>query len=160
MFMGCEFGQWREWNHDESLDWNLLQYAEHSGIQTWVRDLNHLLATQPALHQVDFDHTGFEWIDCSDFEGSVVSFIRRARDASEFVIVAVNFTPIPRHAYVIGVPEAGPYVELLNSDADVYGGSNLGNAGVIESAPEPAHGRPHRLTLTLPPLACLILKKA
>jgi 1,4-alpha-glucan branching enzyme len=160
MFMGCEFGQWREWNHDESLDWHLLQYAEHRGIQHWVRDLNRLLAEQPALHQVDFDHTGFEWIDCSDFEGSVVSFIRRAHDHSDFIVVAVNFTPIPRQEYVIGVPEEGRYVELLNSDSEIYGGSNLGNAGVIPSEPNPAHGRPHRLSLVLPPLACLILKRS
>ena len=129
MFMGCEFAQWREWNHDESLDWHLLEYPEHRGIQQWVRDLNRTLAEQPALHQVDFDHTGFEWLDCSDFEGSVVSFIRRAHDPSDFVVVAVNFTPVPRQDYVIGVPEPGRYVELLNSDAEIYGGSNLGNAG-------------------------------
>ena len=159
MFMGCEFGQWREWDHDESLDWHLLQYAEHRGIQHWVRDLNRTLKEQPALHQVDFDHTGFEWIDCSDFEGSVVSFIRRAHHSSDFVLVAVNFTPVPRHDYVIGVPEAGRYVELLNSDGEMYGGGNLGNSGVIQSEPTPAHGRPHRLSLVLPPLACLILKR-
>ncbi|MEO5740182.1 MAG: 1,4-alpha-glucan branching protein GlgB [Vicinamibacterales bacterium] len=160
MFMGCEFGQWREWNHDESLDWHLLQYPEHIGIQRWVRDLNATLVAQPALHQVDFDHTGFEWIDCSDFEGSVVSFIRRAHDPSDFVVVAVNFTPTPREAYVIGVPEPGLYVELLNSDAEMYGGSNVGNVGGIYSQPDPAHGRPHRLSLVLPPLACLILKRS
>ena len=159
MFMGCEFGQWREWGHDESLDWHLLQYAEHRGIQHWVRDLNRTLKEQPALHQVDFDHTGFEWIDCSDFEGSVVSFIRRAHHSSDFVLVAVNFTPVVRHDYVIGVPEAGRYVELLNSDGEIYGGGNLGNSGVIQSEPTPAHGRPHRLSLVLPPLACLILKR-
>ena len=159
MFMGCEFAQWREWNHDESLDWHLLQYPEHRGVQQWVKDLNHLLASQPALHQVDFDHTGFEWIDCSDFEGSVVSFIRRAHDPSDFVVVAVNFTPVPRHGYVIGVPEAGAYVELLNSDAEAYGGGNVGNSGVIQSEATPAHGRPHRLSLVLPPLGCLMLKK-
>ena len=159
MFMGCEFGQWREWGHDESLDWHLLQYAEHRGIQHWVRDLNRTLKEQPALHQVDFDHTGFEWIDCSDFEGSVVSFIRRAHHSSDFVLVAVNFTPVVRHDYVIGVPEAGRYVELLNSDGEMYGGGNLGNSGVIQSEPTPAHGRPHRLSLVLPPLACLILKR-
>ena len=159
MFMGCEFGQWREWGHVESLDWHLLQYAEHRGIQHWVRDLNRTLKEQPALHQVDFDHTGFEWIDCSDFEGSVVSFIRRAHHSSDFVLVAVNFTPVVRHDYVIGVPEAGRYVELLNSDGEIYGGGNLGNSGVIQSEPTPAHGRPHRLSLVLPPLACLILKR-
>jgi 1,4-alpha-glucan branching enzyme len=159
MFMGCEFGQWREWDHDESLDWHLLQYAEHRGIQHWVRDLNRTLKEQPALHQVDFDHTGFEWIDCSDFEGSVVAFIRRAHHSSDFVLVAVNFTPVVRQDYVIGVPEAGRYVELLNSDGEMYGGGNLGNSGVIQSEPTPAHGRPHRLSLVLPPLACLILKR-
>ena len=124
-----------------------------------MRDLNRTQAEQPALHQVDFDHSGFEWLDCSDFEGSVVSFIRRAYDPSDFVVVAVNFTPVPRPDYVIGVPEPGHYVELLNSDAGIYGGSNLGNAGGLESTPVPAHGRPHRLSLMLPPLGCLMLKR-
>ena len=160
MFMGCEFAQWREWSHDESLDWHLLEYQDHRGIQQWVRDLNRTLAEQRALHQVDFDHTGFEWLDCSDFEGSVVSFVRRAYDPSDFVVVVVNFTPVPRPDYVIGVPEAGRYVELLNSDGEIYGGSNLGNGGGIQSEPTPAHGRPHRLTLVLPPLGCLMLKRA
>ena len=159
LFMGGEFGQWREWNHDESLDWHLLEEPGHQGIQQWVRDLNRTLAEQPALHEVDFDHSGFEWLDCSDFEGSVVSFIRRAHDPWDFVVVVVNFTPIPREGYVVGVPEPGRYVELLNSDAGIYGGSNLGNAGAIESQPEPAYGRPHRLSLLLPPLGCLILKR-
>jgi 1,4-alpha-glucan branching enzyme len=159
MFMGSEFAQWREWHHDESLDWHLLQYADHRAMQQWVRDLNRTLAEQPALHQVDFDHTGFEWIDCSDFESSVVSFIRRAHDRSDFVVVAVNFTPVPRHGYVIGVPEPGRYVELLNSDAEIYGGSNLGNGGALHSEPVPAHGRPHRLSLVLPPLGCLMMKR-
>jgi 1,4-alpha-glucan branching enzyme len=160
MFMGCEFAQWREWNHDESLDWHLLQYKDHQGIQQWVRDLNRTLAEQRALHQVDFDHTGFEWLDCSDFEGSVVSFVRRAYDPSDFVVVVVNFTPVLRHEYIIGVPEGGRYVELLNSDAEIYGGGNLGNSGALQSEDTPAHGRPHRLTLTLPPLGCLMLKRA
>ena len=159
MFMGCEFAQWREWNHDESLDWHLLEYQDHRGIQQWVRDLNRTLAEQRALYQVDFDHTGFEWVDCSDFEGSVVSFVRRAYDPSDFVVVIVNFTPVPRPDYVIGVPEAGHYVELLNSDAEIYGGSNLGNGAGIQSEQTPAHGRPHRLTLVLPPLGCLMLKR-
>jgi 1,4-alpha-glucan branching enzyme len=160
MFMGCEFAQWREWSHDESLDWHLLEYKDHQGIQQWVKDLNRTVAEQPALHQVDFDHTGFEWIDCSDFEGSIVSFVRRAHNPSDFVVVVVNFTPVPRHQYVIGVPESGRYVELLNSDAGIYGGSNLGNGGGIQSEATAAHGRPHRLTLTLPPLGCLMLKRA
>jgi 1,4-alpha-glucan branching enzyme len=159
MFMGDEFGQWREWDHDQSLDWHLLYDEGHAGIQQWVRDLNHCLQQQPALHQVDFEYTGFEWLDCSDFEGSVVSFVRRAHDRTDFVVVVANFTPVPRLEYIVGVPEAGRYVELLNSDSAIYGGSNLGNGGTLETAPEPAHGRPHRLSLTLPPLACLILKR-
>jgi 1,4-alpha-glucan branching enzyme len=158
MFMGSEIGQWDEWNHDKSVDWHLLQYPEHQGIQRWVKDLNRTLAEEPALHQVDFDHTGFEWLDCSDFESSIISFVRRAHDASNFIVVAVNFTPVPRHNYVIGVPEAGRYVELLNSDASIYGGSNLGNSGAVETEPVPAHGRPHRLSLLMPPLACLLFK--
>jgi len=159
MFMGDEFGQWREWDHDRSLDWHLLEDEGHAGIQRWVRDLNSCLREQPALHRVDFEYTGFEWLDCSDFESSVVSFVRRAHDRSEFVVVAVNFTPIPREQYVVGVPEAGRYVELLNSDSAIYGGSNVGNLGGLNTEPTPAYGRPHRLLLTLPPLACLILKR-
>jgi 1,4-alpha-glucan branching enzyme len=159
MFMGDEFGQWREWDHDQSLDWHLLQDEGHAGIQRWVRDLNHCLAAQPALHQVDFEYTGFEWLDCSDFESSVVSFVRRAHDRSDFLVVAANFTPVTREGYVVGVPEPGRYVELLNSDSAIYGGSNAGNLGALETQPLPAHGRPHRLSLTLPPLACLILKR-
>ena len=108
---------------------------------------------------MDFDYTGFEWLDCSDFEGSIVSFVRRAHDHSSFVVVAVNFTPVARHEYVVGVPAPGRYLELLNSDAAIYGGSNLGNSGAIETEPTPAHGRPHRLLLTLPPLGCLFLKR-
>ena len=159
MFMGDEFGQRREWDHDESLDWHLLNDQGHAGIQRWVRDLNRCLVEQPSLHQVDFEHTGFEWLDGSDFEGSVVAFVRRARDRSDFVVVAVNFTPVPREDYVVGVPDAGRYVELLNSDAEIYGGSNLGNAGALDAEPIPAHGRAHRLRVLLPPLACLILKR-
>jgi 1,4-alpha-glucan branching enzyme len=159
MFMGDEFGQWREWDHDQSLDWHLLDDEGHAGIQRWVRDLNACLRDQPALHEVDFEYTGFEWLDCSDFESSVVSFVRRAHDRSDFLVVAVNFTPVPREQYVIGVPEAGRYVELLNSDSTVYGGSNLGNGGGLHTEATAAHGRPHRLLLTLPPLACLILKR-
>jgi 1,4-alpha-glucan branching enzyme len=159
MFMGDEFGQWREWDHDQSLDWHLLDDEGHAGIQRWVRDLNRCLLQQPALHQEDFEYTGFEWLDCSDFESSVVSFVRRAHDRSDFLVVAVNFTPVPRLEYVVGVPEPGRYVELLNSDSAAYGGSNLGNGGGLDTEPTPAHGRPHRLLLTLPPLACLILKR-
>ncbi|HEY5275660.1 MAG TPA: 1,4-alpha-glucan branching protein GlgB, partial [Coriobacteriia bacterium] len=129
MFMGDEFGQWREWSHDESLDWHLLADAGHAGIQRWVRDLNDCYQREHALHEVDFEPAGFEWIDCSDHESSVVSFIRRARDPKDFVVMVMNFTPVPREDYIIGVPEAGRYLELLNSDAGSYGGGDLGNAG-------------------------------
>jgi 1,4-alpha-glucan branching enzyme len=159
MFMGAEFGQWREWSHDEALDWHLLDDPAHAGIQQWVRDLNHRYGQEPALHEVDFEHTGFEWIDGSDNASSVVAFLRRARDPRHFLVVVLNFTPVPRHDYVLGVPEGGPYIELLNSDGGVYGGSNLGNGGVITAEDTPAHGRPHSLRLLLPPLACLMLKK-
>jgi 1,4-alpha-glucan branching enzyme len=158
MFMGDEFGQWREWNHDESLDWHLLADPGHAGIQRWVRDLNECYQRERALHEVDFDPAGFEWIDCSDYESSVVSFIRRARDPRDFLVMVMNFTPVPRHEYAIGVPEAGRYLELLNSDAERYGGGNLGNFGAVSSEPVPAHGRPHSLRLRLPPLACVLLK--
>ena len=159
MFMGAEFGQWREWSHDEALDWHLLDDPAHAGIQQWVRDLNHRYGQEPALHEVDFEHTGFEWIDGSDNASSVVAFLRRARDPRHFLVVVLNFTPVPRHDYVLGVPEGGRYIELLNSDGGVYGGSNLGNGGVVTAEDTPAHGRPHSLRLVLPPLACLMLKK-
>jgi 1,4-alpha-glucan branching enzyme len=158
LFMGNELGQWREWNHDDSLDWHLLAEPAHRGIQQWVRDLNECYRREPALHEVDFEPRGFEWIDCSDHEGSVVSFIRRARDPRDFIVVVMNFTPVPRRDYAIGVPEAGRYTELLNSDAAIYGGSNLGNGGSVPSRPVEAHHRPHSLRLLVPPLACLLLK--
>ena len=158
MFMGSEFGQWREWNHDASLEWHLLQYPPHAGLQQWVRDLNALYRRERSLHQVDFDPAGFQWIDCNDNENSVVSFLRRAHDPRDFTVHLLNFTPVPREGYRIGVPEPGCYEELLNSDSGAYGGSNLGNAGSIWSEPVPAHGHPHSLRLLAPPLACVMLK--
>jgi 1,4-alpha-glucan branching enzyme len=123
-----------------------------------VRDLLATYRREPALHQLDHEPGGFEWIDCSDNENSVLSLLRRARDPRDYVIMVVNFTPVPRLNYRIGVPEGGVYYELLNSDAAVYGGSNVGNAGVIHADPEPAHNRPMSLCLTIPPLGCLLLK--
>ncbi len=157
-FMGGEFGQWWEWNHDSSLQWHLLQHEPHQGLHRFVRDLNRLYQAQPALYEVDFDWSGFQWIDFADAEQSVIAFIRRAKDPSQMVVCVCNFTPVPRHGYRIGVPEPGPYRELLNSDAAVYGGSNLGNFGKVQSDPIPCHGLPHSLSLTLPPLAILFLK--
>lgn len=158
LFMGGEFGQWGEWNHDESLPWHLLQYAPHQGLQRYVRDLNHLYRTEPALYQVDFDWSGFQWIDFSDADQSVIAFVRRAQDPSDCLICACNFTPVPRQGYRIGVPAPGWYRELLNGDAACYGGGNVGNEGGVQAESRPSHGLPYSIVLTLPPLAVLFLK--
>ena len=157
LFMGCEFGQRREWTHEGELEWWVLQQPEHAGLQRWVCDLNALYRKEPALHEVDFDAAGFEWVDCHDEQASVLSFLRRPRDGPP-VLVVCNFTPVPRHNYTLGVPEGGFWRELLNSDSMGYGGSGVGNYGGVEAAPVPAHGRFHSLTLTLPPLATLYFK--
>jgi 1,4-alpha-glucan branching enzyme len=158
MFMGCEFGQRREWNHDQSLDWHLLDHPLHAGLHRFVKDLNRTYVAERALHEVDFEPHGFQWIDCNDNENSVISLIRRSRDGRELVIALFNFTPVPRDGYRIGVPAAGAYTELLNSDGATYGGSNRGNAGVVFSEPVAAHGHPQSLRLNLPPLGFLLLK--
>jgi 1,4-alpha-glucan branching enzyme len=158
MFMGCEFGQGREWNYDQSLDWHLLDTPLHGGLKQFVTDLNRLYVSQPALHEVDFDPSGFQWIDANDNENSVVSFIRRSRDARQSIVAIVNFTPVPRDGYRIGVPEAGAYTELMNSDSEIYGGGNLGNSGVVFAEPIASHGHDHSLRLNLPPLAMLMLR--
>ena len=155
LFMGGEFAQRREWAHDSSLDWDLLDYPAHAGVQLWVRDLNQFYRTEPALHELDCDPAGFEWIDCDDAEGSVVSLLRKGRSTSTLVIAACNFTPVPRHGYRIGAPRGGYWREVLNSDAKEYGGSGMGNGGGIEAETAPMHGRPCSLKLTLPPLSVL-----
>ena len=159
MFMGAEFGQRHEWNHDAGLDWPIAGDPLHAGLQAWVRDLNHIYAREPSLHQVDFDAAGFSWVDCEDRDNSVISFIRRARTERDFSLVVVNFTPVGRTHYRVGVPEAGWYRELLNSDAALYGGSNTGNAGGLAAEAVPADGLPFSLDLFVPPLGCLFLKK-
>jgi len=159
LFMGGEFGQTNEWDHESSLDWHLLEMGPyHRGLQQLVRDVNRLYRTTPALYQVDFLPEGFQWIDCHDWSGSVISFLRRARDPKDFLIFVCNFTPVVRRAYRIGVPHGGFYHELLNTDAQVYGGSNVGNAGGVLAEPVAAHGQPYSLQLTLPPLAGLVLR--
>jgi 1,4-alpha-glucan branching enzyme len=157
LFMGGEFGQWSEWRHDASLDWHLLEYAGHRGIQSWVRDLNHLYRSEPALHRRDFDADGFEWVDFHDTRFSIISFLRRSGDDPP-VLVVCNFTPVLRQNYRIGVPAGGWWRELLNSDAADYGGSGVGNEGGVEAAPVAAHSHYHSLSLTLPPLAVLFLR--
>jgi 1,4-alpha-glucan branching enzyme len=157
LFMGGEFGQRREWQHDESLQWHVLQYPLHGGLQRWVGDLNHCYRTQAALHEIDFDGAGFAWVDSHDFEASVLSFLRRGRDPKDTVLVVCNATPVPRHNYRLGVPHGGHWRELLNSDAPIYGGSGIGNLGTVEASPVASHGHFNSLSLTLPPLAVLYL---
>jgi 1,4-alpha-glucan branching enzyme len=159
LFMGDEFGQWREWAADESLDWHLLDEPMHLGLQRWVRDLNHTYQRERSLHEIDFEGAGFRWIDCNDNENSVVSMVRLGRDPGDFTVMVTNFTPVPRPAYRIGVPESGWYRELLNSDGAMYGGSNMGNGGGVATEAIPAHGFEHSLRLTVPPLGCVLLKK-
>jgi len=158
MFMGGEIGQHREWNHDRSIDWHLLEQPLHKGLQQFVKDLNRVYAAEPALHECDFESSGFQWIDCNDSDNSVVALMRRAEDQSDFLMALVNFTPVPRHGYVLGAPREGGYDEILNSDSAVYGGTNVGNDGYIVSEPVPAHGFAQSLRLTLPPLGFLLLK--
>jgi 1,4-alpha-glucan branching enzyme len=158
LFMGGEFGQWREWDHDRSLDWHLLEHDRHRGLKSWVRDLNHCYRREPALHARDFSWSGFEWIDCHDADESTLSFLRMGPAESDLMLVACNFTPIPRHGYRIGVPRPGRWREVLNSDAVIYGGSGRGNLGGVGADTVPEHGRPQSLALTLPPLAVLYLK--
>ena len=158
LFMGDEFAQSAEWNHDLSLDWHLLQYKEHRGVQALVRDLNHVYRTRKELHESDCDGAGFAWIDCSDSEASVLSYIRRGADPDRFVIVVCNFTPIVRSNYRVGVPRSGTYREILNTDSAHYGGSNVGNAGAIAADGAPMHGHDQSLAMTLPPLATLIFE--
>ena len=157
LFMGCEFGQWQEWNHDTGLEWQALGAPRHQGVQRLVRDLNLVYRHEPALHQVDFDWNGFRWIDANDSDNSVFSFVRYAKNPEEFVVVVCNFTPVVRHHYRIGVPRAGAYRELINSDQDIYAGSGIGN-GLVSTLPEACHAFDQSLSLTLPPLATLILK--
>jgi 1,4-alpha-glucan branching enzyme len=158
MFMGLEFGQWREWSHERSLDWFLLDAPQHAGIQQFVSDLNRCYTSEPSLYEVDFEQPGFEWIDCNDHEASVISLIRRALDPDDWVVVVLNWTPVVREGYRIGVPDAGYYEERLNSDATLYGGSNVGNEGGRETEPVAAHGHAQSLVLTLPPMGGLIFK--
>jgi 1,4-alpha-glucan branching enzyme len=159
MFMGSEFGQWREWDHESSLDWHLLDSELHAGLQRFVQSLNGIYQQEPALYEIDFEPSGFEWIDCNDYESSVISLMRLGRAPGDRVVVVLNWTPLVRHDYRVGVPEPGYYRELLNSDASTYGGSNVGNEGGRAAEPVPAHGHPHSLVLTIPPLGVLFLKR-
>jgi len=158
LFQGCEIAQRREWKVDESVDWHLLQYAPHEGVQRWVRDLNHFYAAEPAMHELDNHVGGFDWIDCTDADASVLSFVRRGKSTDDVVLCVLNFTPIVRDGYRVGVPAAGFWKESLNSDAAVYGGSNVGNNGGAFAESAAMHGQPYSLRLNLPPLGVLFLK--
>jgi 1,4-alpha-glucan branching enzyme len=158
LFMGGDFGQWHEWNHEQSLDWHLLESKPHQGIQKLVKDLNELYRKLPALYEQDCNPAGFEWIDCQDVEQSVLTFLRLDKDHKNPVLVICNFTPIVRYNYMVGVPEGGFWQEMLNTDSTTYGGTGVGNFGGVESNPVPMHGRKHMLTLTLPPLSVLVCK--
>ncbi len=157
LFQGCEFAQGREWNFDSAADWELLERPQHQGIRTIVSDLNRLYRDQPALHEVDFESKGFEWIDCHDSSQSVLSYLRKSKDGKQIVAAAFNFTPVPRENYRIGVPKAGFYREAVNSDAALYGGSNVGNRGGVHSEPISWMGRPNSIPLALPPLAGVVM---
>jgi 1,4-alpha-glucan branching enzyme len=158
LFMGGEFGQWNEWTERKPLDWMVAGMDRHAGLRNLIHDLNHLYRTLPALHAYDFDGRGFEWVSCDDTENSVLVFLRKS--LHEFVVCAFNFTPVPRENYLIGVPEGGAYTELFNSDAAWYGGTDLGNGGKVEAQASPRDGHEYSLSLTLPPLAGLILQKS
>jgi len=158
-FMGAEIGQFSEWSEERSLDWHLLDYEKHRQLKTWVKDLNHFYKSQPALYEVDFESSGFEWIEANDADASTYSYIRYAKDKSDYLVIVINFTPVVRDNYRLGVPEDGFYQEMLNSDAEIYGGGNVGNQGGKQSQPIEKHGLPHSINLTVPPLGILIFKK-
>ena len=160
LFMGGELAEKEEWNHEKALDWRLLGEHANAGVQRWVRDLNRLLRSQPALHELDFAPEGFEWVDFRDSDNSVITFIRRPATGSGMVLVVCNNTPVPRSGYRVGVPVDGEWKELLNSDATEYGGSGVGNLGAVKAEDIPSHGRPYSVAITLPPLGCLFLRPA
>jgi 1,4-alpha-glucan branching enzyme len=158
LFMGAEFGQWWEWDHDHSIQWHLLQYAPHQGLQQYVKDLNRIYRSEPAMYELDYHSDGFEWIDFRDTDSTIVSFIRRGRSQDQTLVFIFNFTPMPKSNYRIGAPRPGHYMELINSDSSIYGGSNMGMEGGIHADLLPWHGQPCSLNLTLPPLGMLVFK--
>jgi 1,4-alpha-glucan branching enzyme len=158
LFMGGEFGQWREWAHEASLDWHLLDFPPHQGMQRFVRDLNTLYRAEPSLHECDCEPWGWQWVDAGDWEHSTLIYMRRARHTPDVCIVACNFTPVPRENHRIGVPTPGHWAEVLNSDAPLYGGSGVGNLGGVETSPVACHGHPQSVRVVLPPLGVVVLK--
>jgi 1,4-alpha-glucan branching enzyme len=158
LFMGADIGQPWEWSQSGAVNWELLQYNPHSGLQTLVRELNRLYRSEPAMYQIDFHHTGFEWVDFHDADGAVIAFLRRPEHGNGFLMFCCNFTPVPREKYRFGVPQKGFYQEIFNTDAEMFGGSNMGNGGLVSSVETPSHNRPHSIEVTLPPLAVLVFR--
>jgi len=158
LFMGSDIGQWTEWSAAGSVPWELLQYDRHRQLQDFMRELNRVYRSHPALYQIDFHYRGFEWIDFHDYENSVIAFLRKGDDPKDFVLFCCNFTPVVREAYSFGVPEAGFYEEILNTDAAAFGGSNVGNGGGLWASASPKHGRLWSLPVTLPPLAVVAFR--
>jgi 1,4-alpha-glucan branching enzyme len=159
LFMGGEFAQWNEWYHEESLDWHLCEHSSHTGVQRWVADLNRVYREEPALHELDFHESGFEWIDCNDAQNSTLSLLRKGSSKEDVFIIVFNFTPVPRQKFGVGVPRDGYWREVLNSDAHEYGGSGQGNLGMARASVPSLHGHSYSLTMTLPPLSVLYFKK-
>ncbi len=158
LFMGCEIGQYEEWNYQSSLPWHVLQYKNHHGVQSLVKELNHIYREEPALHELDFHYSGFEWVDFHDVQNSVIAFLRKAEDPKEFVLVCCNFTPVVRENYEIGVPEPGVYREMLNTDGQSFGGSGVVNEGPLHSMEGNRHGRPQHVKVRMPPLGVIALR--
>jgi len=158
LFMGCEFGQWIEWNADTGLDWHLLQWSDHQGVQKLVDDLNRLYRGEPALHRVDFHWSGFEWLVLNDSDNSIIAFARKQESGEGDIVCVCNFTPLPRHNYRVGVSRPGVYKEVLNTDSAYYGGSNMGNHGEVKTLAATWGGKPYHMDLTIPPLSIVFLK--
>jgi 1,4-alpha-glucan branching enzyme len=160
LFMGMEFGQWDEWDHNKGLDWHLLEQPTHLGLQRWLKEVHTLYRSEPSLYEQDYVPEGFRWIDCHDTDNSIYSYLRYAVDRSNYLVVVCNFTPVPREGYRIGVPDPGWYAERLNSDSAIYGGSNMGNAGGVQAEPTPWQGFDWSIELVIPPLACMIFQRS
>lgn len=158
LFMGGEIGQWNEWNNDKSIDWHLLQYEPHQGLKRYVSDLNKIYQSEPAMYEIDFEYTGFEWIDFHDADNSIISFIRKGKNPDDFLLFVYNFTPVAREGYRVGVPRGGFYKEILNSDSGRYWGGNMGNFGGVTAEESPCHGRSFSLNLVIPPLSVVVMK--
>ncbi|MBT8148565.1 MAG: alpha amylase C-terminal domain-containing protein, partial [Gammaproteobacteria bacterium] len=159
LFMGGEIAQHDEWNHDQSIDWHLLEFAPHAGMQQLVKDLNHCYRSVPALHQLDCEGQGFAWLDAGNAEHSILSYLRFGHDREQPVLVVVNLTPATHTSASFGVPLPGHYRECLNTDSEMYGGSNRGNVGGVDASDEPLHGQSHRVSITVPPLATVIFAR-